>query len=70
MAFNPNIWKGCFGRSGIMGEEITEGQIGEAAGCNPYNITMDAYNNYFELSTYGASNHPWVVKMNDVDNPV
>ena len=51
-------WQGCFGRQGIMGEEITQSQIGASGWCNPYNITMDAYNHYFELSNYGSSNIP------------
>lgn len=65
-----SAWRGCFGRQGIMGEEISENQISIGAGCNPYNITMDAYNGYFELSTYGASNHPWISKVPDLDTPI
>lgn len=41
-----------------MGEEIAENQISMSGWCNPYNITMDAYNHYFELSNYGSSNTP------------
>lgn len=70
MAYNTNQWFGCFGRQGIMGEDITSSQIYSSCGCNPYNITMDAWNGYFELSTYGASNHPWVSIVKNTDQPV
>ena len=63
-------WQGCFGRQGIMGEEITQSQIGASGWCNPYNITMDAYNHYFELSNYGSSNIPWIGLPTDRDQPV
>ena len=34
---------------------------------NPYTIIMDAYNEYFSLSTYANSNTPYIYKVNNTD---
>jgi hypothetical protein len=51
-----------------MGEKLTEA-IGNYPWLgNPYYITLDAWNNYGELSTHEWSNYPYTHNWKNVDN--
>ena len=62
-----DYWVGCFGRTGEMGAPVDIARVGHWF-ANPFHITMDAYNGYFEHTTHEWSNHPTTQILENIDN--
>jgi hypothetical protein len=62
-----DYWVGCFGRTGVMGAPVDIPRVGHWF-ANPFHITMDAYNGYFEHTTHEWSNHPTTQILENIDN--
>lgn len=61
-------WLTQVNRTGIMGELLEEATNDYPWLGNPYYITLDAYNNYGELSTYEHTNYPYTHQWENKDN--
>ena len=57
-------------RTGVMGEVLTEATNDYPWLGNPYYITLDAWNNYGELSTHEYTNYPYTHNWENVDNDI
>lgn len=55
-------------RTGVMGEPLTEATKSNPWLGNPYYITLDAWNNYGELSTHEWTNYPYTHNWENTDN--
>ena len=55
-------------RTGVMGETLTEATNAYPWLGNPYYITLDAWNNYGELSTHEFTNYPYTHNWENTDN--
>ena len=55
-------------RTGVMGETLSEATRAYPWLGNPYYITLDAYNNYGELSTHEFTNYPYTNNWENTDN--
>jgi hypothetical protein len=61
-------WMTQVHRTGKMGEVLTEATNDYPWLGNPYYITLDAWNNYGELSTHEWTNYPYTHNWKNTDN--
>lgn len=61
-------WLTQVNRTGIMGEKLEQATNAYPWLGNPYYITLDAYNNYGELSTHEHTNYPYTCNWENTDN--